>query len=98
MGTKVIVTGHITVAPQDRDRYLRSCADVVRRARATDGCVDFAVSADLIDAGRINVVERWTSQSAVEAFRGSGPDADQGAMMIGASVTEYRVSAERSLT
>jgi quinol monooxygenase YgiN len=60
--------------------------------------VDFAISADLLDPGRINVYERWESQSAVEAFRGSGPSDEQGAAMISASVVEFDVAAERTLT
>jgi hypothetical protein len=47
-----------------------------RDARITAGCLDFALSADLIAPGRINVLERRESQAAVEAFRGSGVDGE----------------------
>ncbi|MCW2734072.1 MAG: hypothetical protein JWR13_4888 [Mycobacterium sp.] len=94
----VIVAGHLMVAPRDRDAYLAGCVDVVRQARSAVGCLDFAISADLLDAGRINVYERWDSQSAVEAFRGGGPSDEQGAAMLSASVAEYDVADERSLT
>ena len=47
---------------------------------------------------RINVFERWESQDAVEAFRGSGPSDDQGDAIVSASVAEYDVSDERNLT
>ncbi|MFD1812984.1 putative quinol monooxygenase [Rhodococcus gannanensis] len=94
----VIVAGHIVVRPEDRDRYLDSCAPVVEQARAATGCLDFAIAADLVDAGRINVFEKWESVSAVEKFRGSGPGDDQGAMIVSASVAEYDVTGERSLT
>jgi quinol monooxygenase YgiN len=70
---------------------------VVRDGRAATGCLDFALSADLIDPGRINILERWESAAAVEAFRGSGVDSEQGAAIITASVAEYAVSATRSL-
>jgi quinol monooxygenase YgiN len=98
MSTQVIVAGHITVAPEDRAGYLAGCEDVVRQARSADGCLDFAISADVLDAGRINVFERWVSQAAVEAFRGDGPTDDQGAAMISATVSEYAVTGSRSLT
>ena len=94
----VIVAGHIVVEPEERERYLAGCVSVVEQARRAPGCVDFAISADLLDAGRMNVYERWDSQAAVEAFRGSGPSDEQGAAMLGASVAEYDVAGVRSLT
>jgi quinol monooxygenase YgiN len=94
----VIVAGHLVVADADRDSYLAGCAAVVEQARKAPGCLDFSISADLLDAGRINVYERWESQADVEAFRGSGPSDEQGAAMLSASVAEYDVAAVRSLT
>ena len=94
----VIVAGHLVVEPGERERYLAGCVSVVEQARRTPGCLDFALSADVLDAGRINVFERWESQAAVEAFRGSGPGDEQGAAMLDASVAEYDVAGERSLT
>ncbi|MEV3905716.1 antibiotic biosynthesis monooxygenase family protein [Mycobacterium sp. NPDC050551] len=94
----VIVAGHLTVQRGQRDTYLAGCLDVVRQARAATGCLDFVISADLVDAGRVNVYERWESQEAVEAFRGSGPSEAQGAAMLSASVAEYDVAGARSLS
>ncbi|MEJ2889100.1 putative quinol monooxygenase [Actinomycetospora aeridis] len=94
----VIVAGHLQVDPTEREAYLAGCVGVVDQARAAEGCLDFAISADLLDAGRINVFERWASQEAVEAFRGSGPSDEQGAAMLGAEVAEYDVAGVRSLT
>jgi quinol monooxygenase YgiN len=93
----VIVAGHIVVDPQERDDYLSGCVEVVRQARRAAGCLDFALSADLVDPGRVNIIERWESQAAVEAFRGSGPSDEQGAAIRAASVAEYDVEGERSL-
>lgn len=94
----VIVAGHLRVHPEERDAYLAGCAAVVAQARSTPGCEDFSLSADLLDASRINVYERWASQAAVEAFRGSGPSEEQGAALQSASVAEYDVAAVRLLT
>jgi quinol monooxygenase YgiN len=93
----VIVAGHIVVDPQERDSYLSGCVEVVRQARRAAGCLDFALSADLVDPGRVNIFERWESRAAVEAFRGSGPSDEQGAAIRAASVAEYDVEGERSL-
>jgi quinol monooxygenase YgiN len=70
---------------------------VVEQARDAAGCLDFAISADLVDSGRINVLERWDSQAAVEAFRGSGSSDEQGEAMRSASVAEYDVGDVRDL-
>jgi quinol monooxygenase YgiN len=94
----VIVAGHIVVDPHQRESYLADCVNVVKQARLAPGCLDFAITADLVDAGRIDIFERWESRAAVEAFRGSGPSDEQSAAMLGASVAEYDVADVRSLT
>ena len=94
----VIVAGHVIVGREKRDDYLDGCGPVVEQARSAPGCLDFAISADLLDATRINIFERWDSQDAVGAFRGSGPDDVQTEMIVSAAVSEYDVSGERGLT
>ena len=94
----VIVSGHLIVGQEVRDTYLTGCADVVEQARRAPGCLDFAISADLLDPARINIFERWDSQAAVEAFRGSGTGEEQGNLIVSGSVSEYDVSGERRLT
>ena len=94
----VIVAGHLIVDPQQRQSYLADCASVVEQARRAPGCLDFSITADLLDPGRIAILERWESQAAVETFRGSGPTDEQGAAMLAASVAEYDVADVRSLT
>lgn len=81
-------------------RLIVSCnVTVVERARGAAGCLDVAITADLIDPGRVNIFERWESQAAVEAFRGggAGPSDEQGAAMLSASVAEYDIADVRPL-
>lgn len=94
----VIVAGHLTLAPGERDDYLASCVDVVEQARRAPGCLDYALSADLVEPGRINIFERWESRQAVESFRGEGPSDEQAAAIRSASVAEYDVAGSRRLT
>jgi quinol monooxygenase YgiN len=94
----VIVAGQIFVDPAERERYLAGCAGIVEQARRAPGCLDYAITADLIDPGRINVFERWETQESVQAFRGSGPSQEQSAVMLSACVAEYDVADVRSLT
>lgn len=85
----IIVAGHLTVDADNRDDYLRSCAPVVAAARGTDGCLDFAIGADLVDPTRINVYERWRDRPTLEAFRDEGPDDDQMSTLAAIDVGEY---------
>jgi quinol monooxygenase YgiN len=92
----VIVSGHLIVT--DREDYLATCREVVEQARSAPGCLDFAISADLIDPARVNLLERWESRAAVEAFRGDGVGGEQAAMIVSASVAEYDVADVRGLS
>jgi quinol monooxygenase YgiN len=80
----VIVAGRITVEPEQRESYLA-------------GCLDFAITADLIHPGRVNLYERWGSQAAVDTFHRSAPRNKQGAAMLSASLTEYDIADVRHL-
>lgn len=86
----IIVAGHLTVDADDRDDYLRSCEQVVAAARGTDGCLDFAIGADLVDPTRVNVYERWRDQASLEAFRDAGPDDDQMSTLVVIEISEYQ--------
>ena len=94
----VIVAGHLVLDPRQRETYLEGCRDVVDQARRAPGCLDFAVTADLLDSSRVEIFERWESQAAVDAFRGSGPSDEQTSAVISATVVEYDVTGERRLT
>lgn len=93
----VIVAGHLIVNRKRRDDYLAGCVAVVEQARATPGCLDFAISADLLDSTRINVFERWDSHESVEAFRGSGPSEEQADMIVSSAVSEFDIPTERGV-
>jgi quinol monooxygenase YgiN len=93
----VIVAGHVTVEPQQRESYLADCMSIVEQARGAAGCLDVAITADLIDPGRVNIFERWESQGAVESFRRSGPAFKQAAAMLSVSVAEYDIADVRPL-
>ncbi|MEH0980874.1 putative quinol monooxygenase [Micromonospora sp. CPCC 205556] len=88
----LIVAGSLYVDPAGRDAYLASCVEVVRQARSAPGCVDFAIGADLVEPGRINVYERWESEPQLLDFRGSGPADEQAAAIRGAEVHRYPIS------
>jgi quinol monooxygenase YgiN len=92
----VIVAGHVTVDPPQRESYLAASVIIVEQARKAAGCLDVAITADLVDPGRVNIFERWESQAALEAFRSSGPPFEHGPP-LSVSVAEYDVVDVRPL-
>ena len=93
----IIVAGSLFVDPEDRDDYLAGCGEVITLARAAPGCIDFHLSADPIEPGRINVFEQWDSEADVEAFRGSGPSDDQSATIRDAAVFQHEITSSLRL-
>ena len=93
----LIVAGHLIVDPDGRQAYLAGCLPLVEQARRTQACLDFSLSADLIDPARINILERWESRPALDAFRGDGPSSDQQSAIRVADVAEYEVADTRSV-
>ena len=89
----LIVAGHLIVDEEDRDRYVADCAAAVVAARQAHGCLDFAVSADLIDPRRVNIFERWSSRELLGAFRGSGPDDATRNRIREGNVSEYPIGS-----
>jgi quinol monooxygenase YgiN len=93
----VIVAGHVTVDPEQRESHLAGSIRVVEKARQADGCLDFAITADLLDPGRVNLFERWESQEAVKSFRRRAPRPKQRAEMLSVSVAEYDIADVRPM-
>lgn len=89
----LIISGKLYVDPDARDDYLAGCVAVLEQARVAGGCLDFSLSADLLEPGRINVYERWETDKDLERFRGAGPEPGQMAQILDADVKKYRISA-----
>jgi quinol monooxygenase YgiN len=72
----IIIAGHEIVQPAERDAHVAAFRDLVTRARAFDGCLHVAITADSVDPARINTVEVWTDADALDRFRAQadGPD------------------------
>lgn len=98
IGLVIIVAGYLSVDPDDRVTYLDACRAVVAAARATAGCLDYQLGADILDGGRINVFEAWRDIESVEAFRGAGPDDDLASMIKSAQIRQYEIASATDLT
>lgn len=93
----IIVSGKLYVDADDRGAYLAGCREVIEQARAQAGCLDFHLTGDPLEAGRINVFEAWESAEALEAFRGAGPSSSQTARIRGAQVFQHVVASTTQL-
>jgi quinol monooxygenase YgiN len=88
----VIVSGHLYVEPTKRAAFLRARLAVMRHARAAPGCLDWTLSADPLDSGRINVYEAWSSNEALDTYRaGDGPAVDSSVEPLSAEVHRHQV-------
>ena len=85
----IIIAGHTLTEPGARDAAIQAFRNMQERARKQDGCLDLSLSADPLDADRINVFELWRDQEALDAWRkvAKGP---QGINFRKAHVKLYR--------
>jgi quinol monooxygenase YgiN len=90
----IIVSGTLHVDPAQRDAYLQARVPILEHARRAPGCLDFSLTADLLDPGRINVYERWRSKDDLLAYRsGDGPQLDDSIAVTAADVELHHISA-----
>lgn len=89
----LIIAGHLTTDPADRDDFVAASRDVVAQARRAPGCLAYALTADPLDPARVVVFERWASEEELLAFRGSGPDAGTAARIVDGDVRRYVVAS-----
>lgn len=65
----IIIAGHELVAAEQRDAFVAAFRDLVTRARAADGCLHMAFTADSVDPERVNMIEVWRDAEALNAWR-----------------------------
>ena len=89
----IIVCGKLQAHPGRREDLLELSKLAVVAARNTEGCIDFAVSPDLIDLDRVDIFEQWTNDDALRAFREDGPGEDISGLVLQFDIKEYEVGA-----
>lgn len=65
----IVIAGYTLTESGGRDAAVRAFSDMVERARKHDGCLDFSISADTLDAERTNLFELWRDQESLDAWR-----------------------------
>ena len=89
----LIIAGTLILDPRDRDDYLVAVADVTAHARQAPGCLDFSQCADPIEAGRINIFERWESDEDLMRFRTSEGPTPIVPPLVSSDVAKYRIES-----
>jgi quinol monooxygenase YgiN len=97
----VIVGGIFEVEPDQREQFVASRHESMRKSRAEAGCLEYVVSADPIEPGRVVLFERWVDQASLDAhiagLRQAPPAPGGGVMPKSATITVYDVAGERKL-
>tara|TARA_R110001599_G_scaffold69414_1_gene195427 strand:- start:8192 stop:8467 length:276 start_codon:yes stop_codon:yes gene_type:complete len=88
----IIVAGKLTLKPGTRDEFIQKAREAISQARELDACEDFSVSADPIDANRVNVFEKWNARRPLDEFKSSGPDNDSFSLVEAFDVHEYEIN------
>jgi quinol monooxygenase YgiN len=88
----IIVAGKLTIKSGSRDEFIEKSREATLQARENEACDDFSVSPDPIDLNRVNIYEKWKSRSALDAFRGSGPESDIFSLVVCFDVNEYEIN------
>lgn len=83
----IIVAGHLTV--RNRDTFLENSKPAVIAARKNPACLDFSVTADLLEKDHVCIFERWKDQDSLEKFREDGPGEDLSSLIISAKINEF---------
>jgi quinol monooxygenase YgiN len=73
----VIIAGYVLVDEGQRDAYVEAHRDLVERARAFEGWIDLAITADPVDQRRVDNLEVWASADVLDAWRGGESTADR---------------------
>ena len=65
----IIIAGYTLTDAGGRDAAVRSFGAMLERARKQDGCLDFSISADVLNPERTNLFELWRDQESLNAWR-----------------------------
>ena len=65
----IIIAGHTLSESGTRDAAIQAFSNMLERARKHEGCLDLSISADPLDADRINVFELLRDQEPLDAWR-----------------------------
>jgi quinol monooxygenase YgiN len=93
----LIIAGTFEVDPARRDEFIVQKEAGMRESRAEAGCIDYVLSADPLEPGRVYLFERWESKEhlAPHLARLSAPAApDPGAVpVLAVDIQQYEIAS-----
>ena len=90
----LIVAGQFDVDPAERDDFLKSREEGMRRSRGETGCITYVFSADPIEPGRVYLFERWESKEALAAHIAamrSAPRPASTVKVVSSEIQQYEI-------
>lgn len=100
--TRLLVTGTMTVAPEDRERFAALVRRNIAQTRGAPGCIEYTFAVDVTDPNMFHNIEAWSGREALEAHMKS--DVMQAAFaevatlrVLTRDVTAYEVTGRRAL-
>ena len=97
----VIVQGTFSVDPSERDRFVETSVDAMRSSRQEEGCLEYVMAADPLDAKRVVLSERWESMDHLQQHlaqqKSAGRGVDARPVPRSAEITLFEVAASRPL-
>ena len=63
----IIIAGSISIDPERVDLMLEAIVPLMQATHAEEGCIDYVLSADPAEAGKIRIFEKWASDEALGA-------------------------------
>lgn len=63
----LIVAGDVEIDPAQREAAMDAARTVMAATRTEPGCLEYTIAADVDDAGRFVILEKWASAEALAA-------------------------------
>ena len=94
----LIIAGTFEVDPARRDEFIAGREAGMRESRAEAGCIDYVMSADPIEPGRVYLFERWESKEHLAPhlarISASPPPSDTPPVpMLSVDVQQYEIAS-----
>ncbi len=93
----LIIAGRFEVEPARRDEFLAGKDAAMRESRAEAGCIEYVLSADPVEPGRVYLYERWESKEHLAPhlarLRGPQPEDHDAVPVLSVEIQQYEIAA-----
>ena len=93
----LIIAGRFEVEPTRRDEFIAGKVAGMRESRAEAGCIEYVMSADPIEPGRVHLYERWESKEHLAPHlarvRAPEPENPDVVPVLSADIQQYEIAA-----